>query len=104
MKKGTFDRFIPATWTGSESAQMRLKIELRFENKIGVLRKLTEIFYLMDINILEIAQKMDIGGKSARITFDLLTEEEDYYMYERLVERIRLGIPEYMESKLIEMR
>ncbi len=104
LKKGIFDRFIPAIWAGSETQQMRLKVEMTFQNKIGVLRKLTDIFFLMKINILEIAQKSEEGGKTARITFDLLTEEEDYYMYERLVERIRLAIPEYVDSKLLEMR
>lgn len=104
LKKGTFDRFIPASWSGSESTQMRLKIELVFENRIGVLRKLTDIFFLMRINILEINQKSEDAGKSARIVFDLLTEEEDYYMYERLVERIRLAIPEFKNSNLLEMK
>ena len=103
LKKGTFDRFIPASWSGSASSDLRLKVEMVFENKIGVLRKLTDIFFLMRINILEIGQKSEDGGKSARMTFDLMTEEEDYYMYERLVERIRLAIPEFKEAKLIEM-
>lgn len=80
-----------------------MKVEMRFDNKMGVLRKLTDIFFLMRINILEISQKSEEGGKSARIVFDLLTEDEDYYMYDRLVERIRLGIPEFREAKLIEM-
>lgn len=103
LKKGTFDRFIPASWNGNESSELKLKVELVFDNKIGVLRKLTDIFFLMRINILEISQKSETGGRRARMVFDLMTEEEDYYMYERLVERIRLGIPEFKESKLIEM-
>lgn len=90
LKKGSFDRFIPANWGGFEALQMRLKVEMLFQNKIGVLRKLTDIFFLMRINILEITQKSESDGKTARITFDLLAEDEDYYMYERLIERIRL--------------
>lgn len=104
LKKGTFDRFIPASWGSSEATELRMKVEMRFDNKMGVLRKLTDIFFLMRINILEISQKSEDGGKSARISFDLLMEDEDYYMYDRLVERIRLAIPEFKEAKLIEMR
>jgi GTP pyrophosphokinase len=104
LRKGTFDRFIPASWGGKERTEMVFKVEMVFENRIGVLRKLTDIFFLMKINILEISQKSENSGKSARILFSLRTEEEDYYLYERLVERIRLGIPEFRESKLIEMK
>ncbi len=104
LKKGTFDRFIPASWEGAPAASMRLRVEMVFENRIGVLRKLTDIFYLMRINILEISQANEQGGKRARIFFELQAEDEDYYLYERLTERIRMAIPEFVEAKLVEMK
>ena len=104
LRKGTFDRFIPASWEGSGPANMQLRVEMKFENRIGVLRKLTDIFYLMRINILEISQKNEDEGKTARILFCLRTEEEDYYLYERLIERVKLAIPEFRYSQLIEMK
>lgn len=30
-------------------------------------------------------------------------EEEDYYLYDRLIERVRLSIPEFREAVLMEM-
>ncbi len=71
LRKGTFDRFMPASWGGKERSDMQLKVEMLFENRIGVLRKLTDILYLMRINILEISQKAEDGGKRARILFCL---------------------------------
>lgn len=103
LRKGAFDRYIPATWSGSPASELRLSVEMVFENRIGVLRKLTDIFYLMKINIVGISMKNESGGKIARAYLELHTEEEDYYMYERLVERIRLAIPEFKEATLISL-
>lgn len=39
----------------------------------------------------------------ARLFLLISVDEEDYYLYERLIERMKLGIPEFREGKLIEM-
>jgi hypothetical protein len=36
-------------------------------------------------------------------TFVLSSEEEDYYLYERLTERMRFELPELITSKLISV-
>ena len=76
---------------------------MTFENKIGVLKKLTEIFFLMRINIEEMQACSSKDGLSC-VTFSLKTEEEDYYLFERLMERVRLSIGEFQDGKLIEMK
>lgn len=98
-----FDRYIPAYWEGMKVQGLHIQAEMIFINKIGVLKKLTEIFFLMRINIDEMNAYTGKDGFS-HIIFSLKTEEEDYYLFERLMERVRLSIPEFKEGKLIEMK
>lgn len=74
-----------------------------FENRIGVLKKLTEIFFLMRINIDEMSARTETDGLS-HVVFSLKTEEEDYYLFERLMERVKLSIGEFKEGRLLEMK
>ena len=36
-------------------------------------------------------------------TFVLTSDEEDYYLYERLVERMKFDLPEFVEATLISV-
>jgi acetolactate synthase small subunit len=68
-----------------------MRLEILVENKIGVLRKISDIFYMMLLNIDEISQKMEgENGELARLDLLVSIDEEDYYLYERLVERMKL--------------
>lgn len=98
-----FDRYIPANWEGMGAQGLQIRSEMIFENKIGVLKQLTEIFFLMRVNIDEMSMYTDEDGY-ARIMFCLKIEEEDYYLFERLMERVRLSIAEFKEGKLLEMK
>lgn len=58
----------------------------------------------MLINIEEISQKVEgEHGELARLFLLVSVDEEDYYLYERLVERMKLGIPEFKLALLTEM-
>ncbi len=57
----------------------------------------------MRINIDEMNAYTGKDGLS-HIIFALKTEEEDYYLFERFMERVRLSIVEFKEGKLIEMK
>lgn len=103
LKQKDFDRYIPAHWEGMKSQGLHIQAEMVFENKIGVLKKLTEIFFLMRINIDEMSAHIDSDGLS-HVIFSLKTEEEDYYLFERLMERVKLSILEFRDGKLLEMR
>jgi hypothetical protein len=56
----------------------------------------------MMINIEEIAQKSEAEGSLARLYLSVSVDEDDYYLYERLVERLKLGLKEFKEAILIE--
>lgn len=81
-----------------------MRLEILVDNRIGVLRKISDIFYMMLINIEEISQKTEgENGALARLYLVVSVDEEDYYLYERLVERMKLGIPEFKEAQLVEI-
>ncbi|MDD5376491.1 MAG: RelA/SpoT family protein [Candidatus Gracilibacteria bacterium] len=103
LRQKDFDRYIPAYWEGMKAQGLHIRAEMVFENKIGVLKSLTEIFFLMRINIDEMSAHTDTDGLS-HIVFSLKTEEEDYYLFERLMERVKLSIGEFKEGKLLEMK
>ena len=103
LKQKDFDRYLPAYWEGMKAQGLSIRAEMIFENKIGVLKKLTEIFFLMRINIEEMSAHPTKDGLSC-VSFSLKTEEEDYYLFERLMERVRLSITEFQDGKLIEMK
>lgn len=103
LREKDFDRYIPAYWEGMKTQGLHIRAEMIFENKIGVLKKLTEIFFLMRINIDEMSASTDKNGLS-HVVFSLKTEEEDYYLFERLMERVKLSIAEFKEGKLLEMK
>jgi GTP pyrophosphokinase len=103
LRQKDFDRYLPAYWEGMKTKGLQIRAEMIFENKIGVLKNLTEIFFFMRINIDEMSAHLDTNGHS-HIVFSLKTEEEDYYLFERLMERVRLSISEFEEGKLLEMK
>jgi (p)ppGpp synthase/HD superfamily hydrolase len=103
LKQKDFDRYIPAYWEGTKSNGLTMRAEMTFDNKIGVLRQLTEIFFLMHINIDDLTVNK-VSGQLSRIVFTLRIEEEDYYMFDRLLERVKLSIAEFREGSLLEMK
>ncbi len=97
------DRRMPAHWSHIQTDGVMLEIECIFRDKIGLLRQVTEILYQAGINIESLTTtKLPDGNVSDR--FVLHTDEEDYYLYDRLVERFRFAIPEFVEMRLISMQ
>lgn len=105
LKKLSFDRFIQANYEWSEEKQeVNLIVEMIFKNKIWVLKKITDIFFHMWINIEEIHTAKD-SDWNIKITLNLITNNEDYYIFDRLVDKIKLIITdEFIDAKLIEIK
>jgi len=104
LKKWNVERLISACWGNciDEKNSVTINIELTFVNKMWVLKRLTEILYKMSLNIDEIRSE-----KMWDLVKDFLVLEsrvEDYYIFERLVEKLKLDIPEFREAKLIELK
>jgi len=103
LKRGDFDRFIPAYWEGIRAQEFLVHAEMLFENKIGVLRKLSEILFQMKIDV-DAMSASKIEDNLSRIEFTLKFEEEDYYLFDRLIGRIKLAIPEFKSGNLLQRK
>lgn len=102
LKRGDFDRYIPAHWSNTHLHEMEFSARLVFQNQLGVLKKLSDILYAMKISTEEISSKR-LPPSATEILLTLKIEEEDYYVFDRLVERIRLSIPELEKAELLKM-
>jgi len=94
---------MPAHWSHIQTDGVTLEVECIFHDKLGLLRQVTDILYQAGINIESLTTKKLEDGKVSDI-FILHTDEEDYYLYDRLVERFRFAIPEFIEMHLVSMR
>jgi GTP diphosphokinase / guanosine-3',5'-bis(diphosphate) 3'-diphosphatase len=97
------DRRMPAHWSHIQTEGVTLEVECIFHDKLGLLRQVTDILYQAGINIESLTTKK-LENNTVSDTFILHTDEEDYYLYDRLVERFRFAIPEFVEMHLISMR
>jgi len=80
-----------------------LRLEIVVENKIGVLKELTDIIYRMRLLIEELSTHKTSDWNVVNMLM-LESDEEDYFLYERLVEKIKFTMPEFVSAKLIEMK
>jgi GTP diphosphokinase / guanosine-3',5'-bis(diphosphate) 3'-diphosphatase len=103
IKKWSLDRLIPTSWANVWKEITRMRMEILVENRIGVLRILSNIFFHMEINIEEISQRTVNDWKDALLYLLLSVDEEDYYLYDRLVERMKMELKDFKEARLIEM-
>lgn len=80
-----------------------MRLEVVLENKIGVLKELTDIIYRMNISIEELStHRTDEGNVQNTLTLE--SQEEDYFLFERLTEKLRFSMPEFVDANLLEMR
>ena len=77
-------------------------MDVTFADKRWLLRQVTEIFYQAGLNIESLSTE-NLGNGKVVDHFKLKWDEEDYYLYERIVERLKFDIPEMLESKLISL-
>ena len=71
---------------------------------MGVLKELTEIVYRMNLSVEEMEANSVEKGKRILVKMMLESQEEDYFLFERLVEKFRFSIPEFLDAKLLEVR
>ena len=96
------DRRIPANWSTIKTGGITLEADLTFMDKKWLLRQVTDIFYKMDLDI-ESIHTENLTEWKVLDHFILRSDEEDYYIYDRLIERMKFDIPELVDSKLIRM-
>ena len=65
--------------------------------------KLTQLFFQFGLNITHFSTK-NLENGIVQDIFTLETENDDYYIFERIENRLRFEIPEITEITLIEMK
>ena len=79
-------------------------MEILLQKRMGVLKELTEIVYRMNLSVEEMEANSVEKGKRILVKMMLESQEEDYFLFERLVEKFRFSIPEFLDAKLLEVR
>jgi GTP diphosphokinase / guanosine-3',5'-bis(diphosphate) 3'-diphosphatase len=102
MDRVTLSRRIPAHWSNAKIEGIRISMDLVFLDRRGLLRQLTDIFYQAGLDIESLSTENRSEGRVID-RFVLHSDEEDYYLYERLIERLKFDIPEFIEGKLVSI-
>lgn len=88
------ERLLPAYVEWSEEV-LTTEISFLFQNKIGILKDLSDIIYSMGINIEEISSKRE-GKDKTRLLLILQIPDNDYMLIERLIERVKINLKDKM--------
>jgi guanosine-3',5'-bis(diphosphate) 3'-pyrophosphohydrolase len=100
IKKVELERRIPAYWSNQKSeGGISFEIECIVRDRRGILMELAETFYNMGLDVQHISAD-SLGNGTTTVKATLKTEDEDYYIYDRLESRLRFEIPEIIEIKL----
>lgn len=85
------DRLLSAYYEWDELNNIIFDINFIFENKIWILKKLSDILFDMNINVLEISSKKESINKIS-LFLKLEIINYDYLIIDRFVERIKINI------------
>jgi (p)ppGpp synthase/HD superfamily hydrolase len=97
------ERLLPAYVKGDEDENLFFHISLKFKNRIGILKELSEIIYSMWIDIDEIRTKK-LSNKDVELFLSLVILDYDYLIIDRFVDRIKLAFSDYLhECKVHEV-
>lgn len=85
------DRFLSAYYEWDELNNIIFDINFVFENKIGVLKSLSDILFDMNINTLEILSKRE-GLDKTSLFLKLEILDHDYLIIDRFLDRVKFKI------------
>ncbi|MCD5385189.1 RelA/SpoT family protein [Candidatus Gracilibacteria bacterium] len=94
------DRLLSAHIRGENEGDILVNINFVFENKIGVLKELSDILYSMSINIDEI-KSTKLGNKKTQISLKLIIPDYDYLIIDRFVDRVKLKFGDNLHNSAI---
>ncbi|MBP7774110.1 bifunctional (p)ppGpp synthetase/guanosine-3',5'-bis(diphosphate) 3'-pyrophosphohydrolase, partial [Candidatus Gracilibacteria bacterium] len=88
------DRLLSAYWQTSEKGKV-VSFSLLFHDVPGLVSRVTKIFYEMGINIIDM-NVANLDDRTCRIFVHIEIPSDDASFLDRLLERIRLHIPEFL--------
>jgi guanosine-3',5'-bis(diphosphate) 3'-pyrophosphohydrolase len=103
LNKVELERRIPTHWSNQTKANnISCEFTCLLKDRRWLLMSLTSIFYTMWLNIKSIRAE-DKWDSTVLDTFVVETDEDDYYIYDKLESRLKFEIPELIEMKLISV-
>lgn len=102
LRRAHFDRCLPAHYVGYKTDTLSLQIELVFENRFGVLKDLADILFAMGISVDEIHTERPVADE-IHASLLLVSSEEDYYLADRLMDRLRVSMPYFRNGRVISI-
>lgn len=102
LRRADTDRLIPAHFENEPSEGISVEISITLLNGMGVLRQLGDTCYAMRLNITDL-HTANLGGGRMECRLTVYAETEDYYIFDRLSERLKLSIPAIEGIELIRM-
>lgn len=88
------DRLLSAYWQTNEKGKIT-SFSLLFHDVPGLVSRVTKIFYDMGINIIDM-NVSNLDNTTCRIFVHIEIPNDDASFLDRLLERIRLHVPEYL--------
>lgn len=88
------DRLLSAYWQTGEKGKV-VSFSLLFHDVPGLLSRITQIIYDMGINIIDLALVAQDDG-TTHLGVSIEAPDDDESLLDRLMERIRLHIPEFL--------
>lgn len=102
LRRADTDRLIPAHFENEPSEGISIEISIKLQNGMGVLRQLGDTCYAMRLNITDL-HTTNLGGGHMECRLTVYAETEDYYLFDRLSERLKLSISSIESIELIRM-
>lgn len=103
LKKWDPDKTLVARWLSQIADKwLTLKFQMSFHERIWIVKEITSIFFKLEAQIEEMSVKNN--NWIIDCDFTIKIEDEDYYIYEKIVEKVKSIMKWFIESKLIEIR
>lgn len=103
LRKANLARLLPCRWEGIDHAPLKIRGSVNLGPDPHGLKNFIECAYHLRVMI-ESLDQMRSGDASVKINFTLISNEDDFTAYERLIDRLKHNSKHFVEAELTEMR
>ncbi|MCH2188425.1 RelA/SpoT family protein [Candidatus Gracilibacteria bacterium] len=101
LKDVNSDRLLSAYYEGENEGVIHFDITMILKNSVGILRQITEILYLMNINIIHLETKKQKNG-SMKLQMGLELGDYDYLIIDRCIDRLKAKLKVSLQSVTVD--
>lgn len=103
LNKTNPQRIVPAFWEFIKTADSVITARFTFTQSTTALARIIGILEDMGVAIHETSMRR-LGAGEAQLDITFEVHEDNQYVFDHVVERVRHEVPEYKDSKLIDIR